>query len=108
MTAMKKQIIIRPILTEKMSIMGEEMGKYAFVVNRNANKIEIRKAVENRFEVKVKSVTTMNRKGKMKSMTVRSGGRTIRTEGRRSAWKKAIVTLVEGDRIDFFEGDSAV
>ena len=104
----KKNIIIRPILTEKISIMGEEMGKYAFVVAPDANKIEIKKAVEDRFDVKVLDVTTMNRKGKVKSMTVRSGGRVIRTEGRRSNWKKAIVTLAEGNRIDFFEGETAV
>lgn len=105
---MKKNIIIRPILTEKISIMGEEMGKYAFVVAPGANKIEIKKAIEDRFNVQVTDVTTMNRKGKVKSMTVRSGGRTIRTEGRRSNWKKAIVTLAKGSRIDFFEGETAV
>jgi len=104
----KKNIIIRPILTEKISIMGEEMGKYAFVVAPDANKIEIKRAVEDRFNVQVLDVTTMNRKGKVKSMTVRSGGRVIRTEGRRSNWKKAIVTLAEGNRIDFFEGETAV
>ena len=105
---MKKNIIIRPILTEKISIMGEEMGKYAFVVAPDANKIEIKKAVEDRFSVQVTDVKTMNRKGKVKSMTVRSGGRVIRTEGRRAHWKKAIVTLAEGNRIDFFEGETAV
>lgn len=105
---MKKNIIIRPILTEKISVMGEEMGKYAFVVDPTANKIEIKKAVEDRFNVQVKDVATMNRKGKVKSMTVRSGGRVIRTEGKRSNWKKAIVTLAEGNRIDFFEGETAV
>jgi large subunit ribosomal protein L23 len=104
----KKNVIIRPILTEKISIMGEEMGKYAFVVAPDANKIEIKNAVEDRFNVQVIDVTTMNRKGKVKSMTVRSGGRVIRTEGRRSNWKKAIVTLAEGNRIDFFEGETAV
>jgi large subunit ribosomal protein L23 len=88
--------------------MGEEMGKYAFVVAPDANKIEIKKAIEDRFSVKVTDVATMNRKGKVKSMTVRSGGRTIRTEGRRASWKKAIVTLAAGDRIDFFEGETAV
>ncbi|MEA2076737.1 MAG: 50S ribosomal protein L23 [Candidatus Marinimicrobia bacterium] len=105
---MKRNVIIRPILTEKISIMGEEMGKYAFVVAPDANKIEIKKAVEDRFNVQVTDVATMNRKGKVKSMTVRSGGRVIRTEGKRSNWKKAIVTLAEGSRIDFFEGETAV
>lgn len=105
---MKKNIIIRPILTEKISIMSEEMGKYAFVVAPGANKIEIKKAIEDRFSVQVTDVRTMNRRGKVKSMTVRSGGRVIRTEGRRANWKKAIVTLAEGNRIDFFEGETAV
>ncbi len=105
---MNKQIIIKPILTEKMSILGEEMGKYAFVVSPDANKIEIKKAIESRFNVHVTNVKTMNRKGKEKSMTIRSGGRVIRTAGRRSNWKKAIVTLAEGNRIDFFEGETAV
>ncbi len=104
----KKNIIIRPILTEKISIMGEEMGKYAFVVAPDANKIEIRNAIEDRFDVHVKDVATMNRKGKLKSMTIRSGGRVIRTEGKRSNWKKAIVTLAPGEHIDFFEGETAV
>ncbi|MEA3392435.1 MAG: 50S ribosomal protein L23 [Candidatus Marinimicrobia bacterium] len=105
---MKKNIIIRPILTEKISIMSEELGKYAFVVAPDANKIEIKKAIEDRFNVQVTGVRTMNRKGKVKSMTVRSGGRVIRTEGSRSKWKKAIVTLAEGNKIDFFEGETAV
>ena len=105
---MKKNIIIRPILTEKISIMSEELGKYAFVVAHGANKIEIKKAIEDRFNVQVTNVRTMNRKGKVKSMTVRSGGRVIRTEGNRSNWKKAIVTLAKGNRIDFFEGETAV
>lgn len=104
----KKNIIVRPILTEKMSIMAEEMGKYAFVVSPDANKIEIKKAIEDRFNVQVTDVTTMNRKGKEKSMTIRSGGRVIRTAGRRSNWKKAVVTLAEGNKIDFFEGETAV
>jgi large subunit ribosomal protein L23 len=104
----KKNIIVRPILTEKMSIIGEEMGKYAFVVSPDANKIEIKRAIEDRFNVRVTDVATMNRKGKEKSMTIRSGGRVIRTAGRRSNWKKAIVTLAEGNRIDFFEGETAV
>ena len=68
----------------------------AFVVDRNANKIEIRKVIEEKFDVKVKKVATMNMKGKLK----RQG----RFEGRRSHWKKAIVTLREGFNIDFFEG----
>ena len=67
------------------------------------NKLEIKKAVEMMFDVSVKKVSTSNRSGKKKNMTVRSGGRTIRTNGRRSNWKKAIVTLDAGDTIDLYE-----
>jgi large subunit ribosomal protein L23 len=66
------------------------------MVDRTSNKIEIRKAVEDKFNVKVKKVATVNLKGKMKRLG--------RFEGRRSNWKKAIVTLREGFTIDFFEG----
>ncbi|MFH1941375.1 MAG: 50S ribosomal protein L23 [bacterium] len=89
-------IIVRPIVTEKISNLQESENKVAFVVDRSANKIEIRKEVENRFNVKVKKVATINMKGKVK----RQG----RFEGRRPHWKKAIVTLREGFKIDFFEG----
>ncbi len=104
----KQNIIIRPILTEKINSLGETQNKYGFQVKQEANKIEIRQAVEEKFGVKVKKVATMNQKGKVKEMTVRSGGRTIRTKGKRSDWKKAIVTLKEGDKIDFYQGETAV
>jgi large subunit ribosomal protein L23 len=91
-----REVIIRPLVTEKISVLGETDNKVAFVVHREANKIEIRKAVEDRFNVKVRKVATMNMKGKRKRMG--------RFEGRRSHWKKAIVTLKEGFKIDFFEG----
>ncbi|MFO7890785.1 MAG: 50S ribosomal protein L23 [bacterium] len=92
----KESIIIRPILTEKLSELQEKQNKYGFVVDKNANKIEIKRAVEKKFEVKVKRVTTMNFQGKLKRMG--------RFEGRRASWKKAIVTLEENDKIDFIEG----
>ena len=76
--------IIEPILTEKLSDLQEKENKYGFVVDKNANKIEIKKAVEDKFEVKVEKVTTMNMKGKLKKLG--------RFEGRRASWKKAIVT----------------
>jgi large subunit ribosomal protein L23 len=91
-----RDVIIRPIVTEKMTVLQENEGKVAFVVDREANKIEIRKAVEDRFNVKVKKVATMNLKGKLKKMG--------RFEGRRASSKKAVVTLMEGFTIDFFEG----
>lgn len=92
-----RQIILEPLITEKMSNLQDDQNKVAFVVERAANKIEIRKAVEDRFEVKVEKVSTVQMKGKVK----RQG----RFEGRRSGWKKAIVTLREGFKIDFFEGN---
>ena len=91
-----REIIIRPLVTEKMSYLQEDENKVAFVVDKMANKIEIRKAVEDKFDVKVKKVATVNMKGKVKRMG--------RFEGRRSNWKKAIVKLMPGQRIDFFEG----
>lgn len=91
-----REIIVYPLVTEKISNLQETENKVAFVVDRSVNKIEIRKAVERRFNVQVKKVATMNMKGKMKRLG--------RFEGRRRHWKKAIVTLREGFKIDFFEG----
>jgi large subunit ribosomal protein L23 len=100
-----RRILIRPLFTEKMSVLEETQRKYAFQVAPEANKIDIKRAVEEKFDVKVAKVATMNRKGKAKQMTVRSGGRTIRTQGRRSHWKRAIVTLKEGYTIDLLRGE---
>ena len=77
------KILIRPIFTEKMSRLEEER-KYSFQVMVGTNKLEVKKAVEMMFDVSVKKVSTSNRSGKKKNMTVRSGGRTIRTNGRLS------------------------
>ena len=101
-----REIIIKPLFTEKMSQLEETQRKYAFHVDRSANKIDIKNAVEKRFDVEVAKVATMNRLGKAKQMTVRSGGRTIRTSGHRSDWKKAIITLKEGSTIDLISGDA--
>ena len=102
----EREIIIKPLFTEKMSQLEETQRKYAFHVDRSANKIDIKNAVEKRFDVEVANVATMNRLGKAKQMTVRSGGRTIRTSGHRSDWKKAIITLKEGSTIDLIRGDA--
>lgn len=91
-----REIILHPLMTEKMSNLQEDENKVAFVVDKKVNKIEIRKAIEKRFDVKVKKVATINVTGKVKRLG--------RFEGRRSHWKKAIVTLKEGFHIDFFEG----
>ncbi|MDG2266122.1 MAG: 50S ribosomal protein L23 [Candidatus Marinimicrobia bacterium] len=98
-------IIIRPLFTEKMTQLEDIQRKYAFQVNQKSNKIDIKNAIEDRFDVEVQKVATMNRLGKTKDMTMKSGGRTIRTSGKRSDWKKAIVTLKEGFDIDLMKGE---
>lgn len=101
-------IIIKPILTEKMNELQESQRKYGFKVQASANKIEIKRAIEAKFGVKVEKVATQNVSGKSKQVTIRSGGRVIRTTGRRSNWKKAIVTLKEGQKIDFYQTETVV
>ena len=89
-------IIKRPVVTEQ-SMMQMQEKKYTFEVDKRANKIQIRQAVEEIFGVKVKSVNTMNVIGKFKRMG--------RNEGKRADWKKAIVTLTENSKtIEFFDG----
>ena len=104
---MYSKIIIKPVLTEKMAILEERENKFAFLVSADANKTEIKKAVESKFDVKVVKVATMNQSGKHKQMTVRSGGRTIRTTGKRSDYKKAVITLESGSTIDLLMGETA-
>ncbi|MBN1481458.1 50S ribosomal protein L23 [candidate division KSB1 bacterium] len=95
----QREILVRPIITEKIQRMQEKERKYGFVVNIDANKIEIKNAVERKFDVSVTGVTTIKVKGKSKQSNTRRGI----THGKRPAWKKAIVTLRDGDSIDFFE-----
>ena len=90
------QIIRRPVITERATILQDEQGKYLFEVRRNANKIELKKAVESMFDVDVTKVNTIRMHGKIKRLG--------RFQGRRPDWKKAVVTLTEGQSIDFFEG----
>jgi large subunit ribosomal protein L23 len=90
-------ILFRPIVTEKISNL-QEKGIYAFEVDPDANKIEIARAVEKKFKVTVLNVRTLNFKGKAKTQMTRRG----RFEGRTSHYKKAIVTLKEGEKIDLF------
>ncbi len=91
------QILIRPIISEKATLLRDDDNKVAFYVNKQANKIEIGKAVEKAFNVKVLDVNVVNRKVEQKQ---RHG----RVVGKVSGYKKAYVTLAEGDKIDFFEG----
>ncbi len=92
------EVIIKPILTEKMTDRGEKLNQYGFIVNREANKIEIRKAVEEMYNVVVTEVNTMIYMGKAKRRYTKAG----LLVGRSNHFKKAIVTLKEGDKIDFY------
>ena len=103
---MYQKLLIQPLLTEKMAIMQERENKYAFIVDKNANKNQIKEAVEKKFDVLVSKVATMNIEGKLKQMTTRSNGKTIRTQGRRSSYKKTIITLKDGYTIDFVSRDT--
>jgi large subunit ribosomal protein L23 len=95
-----EDVIRRPLITEKNTILME-YGQYTFEVAPQANKIQIKAAVEKTFNVSVKAVNTMNVKPRKKSrMASRRGGRIHGTE---AGWKKAIVTLAPGERIDVFE-----
>lgn len=93
-----KQILKGPVITEKMAQLAEE-GKYAFHVDTNANKVEIRKAVEKRYpDARISKVRTMIMRNAPKQQYTRAG----RIQGRKKYWKKAIVSVEEGE-IDFFE-----
>jgi large subunit ribosomal protein L23 len=89
-------IIIRPIVTEKSTFIKEASNQYAFEVARDANKIQIAKAVEQLFKVKVLAVRVLNMEGKKR--------RIGKSSGKRPDWRKAIVKLSPKDKISFFEG----
>ncbi|PKN29864.1 MAG: 50S ribosomal protein L23 [Deltaproteobacteria bacterium HGW-Deltaproteobacteria-21] len=90
------QVIKKPLITEKGTLLKEQMNKISLRVDRKANKVEIRKAVEVLFKTEVVDVQTMNVRGKKRRM-----GRSV---GKRPDWKKAVVTLAPGKTIEFFEG----
>lgn len=91
-----REVIIKPMVTEKTAAMSASRGAYAFLVSRDSNKIEIKRAVEQLFDVKVRGVRTMVYRGKKR--------RVVRAVGRRPWFKKAVVTLAAGDSIDLYEG----
>ena len=91
-------ILVKPIVTEKMTAQGEEFNRYGFVVDKNANKLQIREAVEELYDVKVNAVNTMRYAGKRKVRHTKSGV----SVGKTSSYKKAVVTLAEGEVIDFY------
>ena len=93
-------IILKPILTEKMADLGERLNRYAFEVNSKANKIEIKNAIENAYGVNVKAVNTMKHGGGKRKMKYTNRGVSFQ---KTKLIKKAIVTLEEGDTIDLYE-----
>ena len=93
-------IILKPILTEKMADLGERLNRYAFEVNSKSNKIEIKNAIENAYGVNVKAVNTMKQGGGKRKMKYTNRGVSFQ---RTKLIKKAIVTLEEGDTIDLYE-----
>jgi len=92
------KIINKPLITEKMTALTEGQNRYGFMVDGNANKLQIKEAVESMYGVSVERINTMNYKGKSKSRYTKAGW----VEGRTNKYKKAIVTLAEGDAIDFY------
>jgi large subunit ribosomal protein L23 len=91
-------ILVKPIVTEKMTGLTEKLNRYGFVVNKEANKKQIQKAVEGLYNVSVVTVNTMIYGGKTKSRYTKAGV----IKGKTSAYKKAVVTLAEGESIDFY------
>ena len=95
---MKKHILVKPLINEKSEILLENFEKYTFIVDKKANKKEIRNAVEEMYGVNVRSVNTMIMPAKERSRYTRTGVQ----KGRTSVYKKAVITLEEGDEINFY------
>lgn len=91
-------VILKPIITEKMTQLGEKLNRYGFMVDRRANKLQITQAIKDLYGVDVTSVNTMVFSGKNKSRFTKSGV----ISGRTNTYKKAIVTLAKGETIDFY------
>ena len=91
-------ILIKPIVTEKLTVQGEKLNRYGFIVDREANKLQIKAAVEQAYNVTVAEVNTVNYHGKRKSRYTKAGMLT----GRTNHYKKAYVTVVGEDKIDFY------
>lgn len=95
---MNTEILIRPVVTEKMTAQAEKFRRYAFIVERTANKIQIKNAVEKMYSVTVEDVNTAIYRGKIRVRNTKSGA----ISGRTKTYKKAIVTLAKNETIDFF------
>ena len=91
-------ILLKPIVTEKMTSQGDKFNRYGFIVAKNANKLQIKKAVEDMYGVTVSDVNTMRYGGKIKTRNTKSG----LLVGKTAATKKAVITLAEGSKIDFY------
>jgi len=91
-------ILLKPIVTEKMTSQGDKFNRYGFIVAKNANKLQIKKAVEDMYGVSVSDVNTMRYGGKIKTRNTKSG----LLVGKTTATKKAVITLAEGNKIDFY------
>lgn len=91
-------VILKPVITEKMTDKGEKLNQFGFIVDNTANKLQIKEEVEELYGVQVLSVNTMNYSGKKKSRFTKSGV----ISGKTKAFKKAVVTVAEGEIIDFF------
>ncbi|MGE0569349.1 MAG: 50S ribosomal protein L23 [Bacteroidia bacterium] len=92
------EVLVKPIITEKMSTLAEKLNRFGFVVNKSANKIQIKNAVEKTYGVKVASVNTQQYVGKVKTRNTTRG----LAIGRVNRYKKAIITLKDGETIDFY------
>jgi large subunit ribosomal protein L23 len=92
------EIVVKPLVTEKMNSLTEKLNRYGFIVNKESNKIEVKKAVEKLYNVTVTDVKTFRYTGKVKSRNTKTG----LVVGRTSSFKKAIVSLKEGESIDFY------
>jgi large subunit ribosomal protein L23 len=96
---MVRSILVKPVITEKLTLLQEQKNQYAFQVDINATKIDIKHAIQSKFNVKVDSIRTITAKGKRKSQFTKKG----RNEGFRPTRKRAIVTLAKDNKIDLFE-----
>lgn len=92
------EILVKPLITEKMTQLGEKLGQYGFIVHKGANKLQIKNAVESMYGVTVKDIRTLTMPAKETSRMTAGGF----IKGRKSAYKKAFVTLAEGEVIDFY------
>jgi large subunit ribosomal protein L23 len=95
---MELTILKKPVITEKYTKQGETLNKYAFIVDKRANKLEIKTAIEEMYDVEIESVNTMIFTGKNRIRMTKTGIQ----KGRTASYKRAVVTLKEGDKIDFY------